>query len=268
MNCVICGKKLAVFASVKGLTILKCPRCGFGQTKGLSSHTHEYHRDETYIEEERLFKNIFEKRVSKIIKIKKVGSALEVGCSTGLMLSLLKAKGWQVKGIEVSKKAAEIARERGIEIDVKDFFKFGNSEKFDLIIFNHTLEHLENPTKAVEKARSLLKSKGLLYIDLPNFGGSSAKLQKGKWPLLLPEEHLWHFTLESLSLLLKKFNMKVVFTERASGIWDYKRPIRGTLNSLLHFKKRFFKEFITSLPTLLITKKGQGSDLMVISKKV
>lgn len=251
----------------KGVEIFRCKNCGFGETKGIDIQPGAYHRDEVYIEEEELFRNIFQKRVRIINKLIKPGKVLEVGCSTGLFLYLLKEKGWQTTGIEISKLSAEAARRRGMEIIAQKFEKVDFSEKFDLIIFNHTLEHLEDPIGILRKVKRLLLPKGYLYIDLPNFGGFSAKLFRTKWSLLLPEEHLWHFTEKALKLLLKDLEFKIIYTNKSSGIWDYNNPHKGLYKSITGFKKRFFKEIFTAVPSLILSRMGKGSDLMVIARK-
>lgn len=266
--CPVCKKSASFFCLSKNHVIYKCTFCHFGFTENLIAQKDSYYRDQTYIEEEKLFKNIFLKRVNIISKkIKIPGNVLEVGCSTGLMLSLFKDRGWQVKGVEISKEAAEIATERGIEVITQPFEKLELKEKYDLIIFNHTLEHLENFELVIKKVNMLLKPKGFLYIDLPNFDSLSAKVLKGKWPLLLPDEHLWHFTQKALTILLSKFDFKVVYINKSSGIWDYNNPLFGLWNSLTSFKKRFFTELFTAKGSFIVSKLGVGTDLMIIARK-
>lgn len=266
--CLICQTKLVKFGKAAGHQIFKCPNCGFGQTDKLVSQKDSYHRDDTYIKEESLFENIFLKRIKIISRLKKTGKALEIGCSTGLMLSILKNKGWNVSGVEISPKAAQVARSRGLNVKALSFEDINLNEKFDLVIFNHTLEHLENPQENIKKAWSLLNKKGLLYIDVPNFGGLSAGLAKTNWSLLLPDEHLWHFTLHSLEILLKNSGFKIIFTDKSSGIWDLGDPILEIFRSLVHLKKRLFEEVITAVPSWIVSKLGLGSDLMVIAQKL
>lgn len=249
------------------MEIYKCPHCGLGVTTGVRAQLKDYHRDDTYIEEENLFRNIFLKRINILNNFKKAGRVLEIGCSTGLMLFLLQKKGWQVKGVEISPKAAEAAKKRGIEVMIEDFSKLEFKEKFDVVILNHTLEHLENPAEVIKKINNMLLPGGLLYIDVPNFGGLSANLLGKNWPLLLPNEHLWHFTEKSLRIVLKNLGFKIIFTEKASGVWDYDNPLWGIFLSLTTFKKRFFGEVLTAIPSWIVTKLGMGSDLMVIAKK-
>lgn len=266
--CFICNHPLISIGKIGRYAIFKCQFCGLGTTKNLSKQTGIYHRDESYIKEEKLFENIFMKRVNIILKFKNQGKVMEIGSSTGVMLSLLKKKGWEVIGVEVSEKAARVARKKGLRIIQMPFEEININEKFDLIIFNHTFEHLKNPKEILEKAHSMLAGNGLLYIDLPNFGGITATILGIRWPMLLPSEHLWHFTYKALKLLLTDLGFKIIFVERASGVWDYGNPWKGILVSLLKFKKRFFTESLTAIPSWVVSKVGMGSDLMIIAKKI
>ena len=103
------------------------------------------------------------------------------------------------------------------------------------------------------------------HRDIRSFHRDS--IQRGDWPLLLPAEHLWHFTEKALEILLKETKYKIIFTEKASGVWDFENPLKELFNSLFNFKKRFFSEIITALPSFIISKTGVGSDLMVIAIK-
>ena len=265
--CLICKNHAYFFCTKNGLRIYKCKHCGFGFTTQLKEQKGKYHRDETYIEEEDLFKNIFKKRIKIISKFQNSGKALEIGCSTGLMLSLLKDKGWDVLGIEISSTAAKVAKDRGIEVMTVPFEKANLNEKFDLIILNHTLEHLKDPLEVLKKAKSLLKPKGNIYLDFPNFESLGAKILKSNWPLLLPDEHLWHFSEKAVRLMFKSLDFKTIYIEKSSGIWDLDNPFKELLISLTKFKKRFFIEALTLIPSFIISKLKLGSDLLVIARK-
>ena len=267
MNCTICNGYLFKVGVVNKHKLFKCNDCGLGVTKGDNLQKGDYHRDNTYIAEEGLFRNIFKKRVDIILRFKKIGRILEIGCSTGLMLSILKKKGLQVKGIEISSDSATVAKSRGIDVLTIPFEEVVFKESYDVIILNHTLEHLEDPKKVVKKISKILNKGGILYIDLPNFGSLSAKLLGRRWQALLPDEHLWHFTEKSLSLLLKKFDFNIIYVEKASGIWDLSDPSGELFDSFISFKKRFFVEIVTAIPSLMLTKLNLGSDLMVVAIK-
>lgn len=266
-NCIICSSQTNLFAKKEDYIIYRCISCGLGYTDELKKQSGDYHRDETYILEEDLFKNIFTRRINEVTKLINSGKVLEIGCSAGLMLSLFKKKGFEVRGVELSRKSAQEAIKKGIDVKIGFFEKVNFTEKFDLIILNHTLEHMENPVEVLKKVKSILKPKGYVLIDLPNFGSPVAKILKGNWPLLLPDEHLWHFSQNSFEKLFKKLDFKILKISKASGIWDFANPYGELIQSGVNIKKRFIKNVLTAVPSLVMTKINKGSDLLVIARK-
>lgn len=270
ISCLSCDIKMVLFFHDKNYRIFKCPKCGLGITEGIKNQEENYYRDEDYIKNQGQFENIYLKRVDLVNKfVRKQGKILEIGSSTGLMLKLFEKKGWDILGIEISKRAGEFARKQGIATLITSFEMVNLPKKsFEAIVLNHTLEHLKKYDGVLEKINDLLVSEGIILIDVPNFGGLSAKILGRHWPYLLPFEHRWHFTFKSLLKILKKHNFKIVYAESASGIWDYKNPWLELWQSFTTFKKRFFINFLTMIPTYTISKFNQGSGLIIIAKKI
>lgn len=269
MKCVICQGPVKVFLKKEGFLIYRCGGCGLGITEGLQVKGDSYHRDEVYAGEREQFTNIFKRRTNLIKKYaKNPGKVLEIGSSTGTMLSVFKKEGWKVLGIEVSPKAADFAIKSGIPTVKSTFEKTSlPRESFDVVIINHTLEHLELPEDILEKVYGLLKMGGLILIDVPNFGSFSAGFLKGRWPYLLPQEHRWHFTFDALKQILSRSGFEVLESSMPSGIWDYGNPLLELWQSFRGGKKRFFKDFITAIPSLLLTLLGKGTSLTVLARK-
>lgn len=269
-SCVVCGTQTKFWGQVGEYQIFVCSTCGLGVTKNPNIQTDSYHRDEVYQQESSQFKNIFQRRVNLIESLNlKTGKVLEVGSSTGLFLSLLKAKGWDVTGVEISTEAAKYAQERGVPTIQDPIEKLNLPQaSFDLVIINHTLEHLQNPKNVLGKLNSLLKVGGVLLIDVPNFGSVSSKLWKTSWHALLPEEHIWHFTYTSLSKLLQPSGFKILLRTSPSGIWDYGNPLLEMFQSLIGMKKRFFVNMFTLIPNLIVTKLKSGSGLTILAQKI
>ncbi len=269
--CIACESRLKPRGRVGNLLILQCPKCGLGVTSGSQTHGQysAYHRDEVYIAAKEQFQNIFERRVKILQKFKDSGSVLEVGSSTGLLLSLLKRNGWRVQGIEPSKTAIQAALLRGVPT-LNTTFEEAKIEpqSFDAVIFNHVFEHIPDPLGTLQKARRILKKVGLILIDVPNFGSLSAKVYGVNWGYTAPKEHLWHFTKDSLFLLLKKEDFTPIYWEARSGVWDYGNPIAEIWQSLSSKKKRFFKDILTLIPTFIITKLKMGTSLTVVAQKI
>lgn len=227
-----------------------------------------YHRDEIYIANESLFSNIFRYTLNKVLKYKSSGSVLEIGSSTGLLLKLFLEKGWDVVGIEPSIKSAEYAVQRGIQTYNEIFEKVDIKKRFDVIILNHVLEHLEEPRIVLKKIRGLLREDGILVLNVPNAGSLTSKLYKDNWKYRLPEEHRWQFTLESLQKLLNEQNYTILEWEARSGIWEFADPYQELYDSFIKLKKRFIQNLITAIPAWFITKIKMGTGLSVIARKM
>ena len=99
------------------------------------------------------------------------GKVLDVGCGAGShSLYLQKEKNLEVTAIDISEKAVEACRLRGISDVLKiDILEFNSIEKFDtiLLLMNGTgiFGKLEHVSKYLEKLKSLLAENGQILID-------------------------------------------------------------------------------------------------------
>jgi SAM-dependent methyltransferase len=221
-----------------------------------------YHRDEDYKKNESLFENIFLKRINLISKFVKKGKMLEVGSATGVMLKLFAKDGWDVLGVEPSGSYKE-ARKKGLRVLNTKFEDAKLPQNyFDLIVLNHTLEHMDNPKKVLEKIKLVLKDKGVVFIDVPNFGSLSSKLLGKRWPYLLPLEHKSQFTKESLGKLIKESGFCILHWESRSGIFEYANPLKEL------GRKRFLTDILTGPYALVATALGMGDSMSFIARKI
>lgn len=220
-----------------------------------------YHRDKTYIENESLFRNIFKTRFYLTQKfVSNPKTVLDIGCSNGVFLDLYKES--ETWGVEPSLNA-KIAAAKDHKI-LKTTFEKAELPKnyFDLVIMNHTLEHMDNPLGVLKKAFSLLKKEGVLFIDVPNAGGLGAKILGKYWPYRLPDEHKHQFTKESLSRLFRKSGFKILTFKSRSGIFEYANPF-------LELKRpRFLFDVLTSPYALIATLLNAGDSMSLIGKKI
>ncbi|KKU10549.1 MAG: Methyltransferase type 11 [Candidatus Woesebacteria bacterium GW2011_GWB1_45_5] len=221
-----------------------------------------YHRDRDYLKNESMFRNIFRKRLNLLkshLSGIRQGRVLDIGCSNGVFLDLF--KGWETWGVEPSG-SGETAKKKGHKI-IKNYFEKADLPKnyFDLVIMNHTLEHLDNLVEVLRKARSLLKKGGIILIDVPNAGGIGAKLLGKNWPYLLPEEHKHQFTKESLLEVLKDSGFKILDFSSRSGIFEYANP-------LLELPRKRFLLDLAAIPySAIATLLNMGDSMSIIGKK-
>jgi len=141
----------------------------------------------------------------------KDGKILEVGCSYGYYLYQLKSLGWNVKGIELSKEAAEFAKkDLNLDVECKGIEDFESETLFDIIYLNMVLEHVPSPKIIIKKIYNLLKEKGLLILSVPDFSGIEVRIyKKYAYGLQLPF-HLYHFTPQTIKRYLKESHFQKI----------------------------------------------------------
>lgn len=100
---------------------------------------------------------------------------LDVGCGAGKNLFKIDSKyeDCELYGIDISETMVRIAKQNSTDaknhivfVNV-DFLEFNSEEKYDVIIFNYVLHHMEKPQLAIEKAYNLLKNSGLIMLTVP-----------------------------------------------------------------------------------------------------
>jgi len=221
-----------------------------------------YHRDSDYVKYSSTFRNIFLTRFALIYKFVKSGRVLEIGSSTGIFLEIFKEKGFEVFGVESSRSAVE-AKKKGIKV-YRDYFEKLNLPRnyFDLVLLNHTLEHMDDPVLVLKKVNTLLKKGGILFVDVPNAGSLSAKIMGDSWPFRLPSEHKWQFTKQSILKLFSKTGFKVLLWQSRSGIFEYANPFQ-------ELKRKSFIYDIVTFPLALVSKVlNMGDSMTVIARKL
>ena len=109
---------------------------------------------------------------------------------------------------------------------------------FDLVLFNQSLEHLDDVSKALEDAMRVLKSKGRLIIQVPYFRSVDA---------FADTTHRHFFTSGSLELI---GILKLEF--RTLGFWYgwphiSKNPLRQLFKNFIHQHPNFYDKYLSIL---------------------
>jgi SAM-dependent methyltransferase len=145
------------------------------------------------------------------------GRLLDVGCGTGDLAAVFARRGWSAAGIEPSAAAARHARAIGVEAVAGTLADAPwEDSEFDAILFNHSLEHIDEPVQALAEATRLLRPGGLLAIAVPNFGSWHRHLFGSAWFQLDLPRHLQHFDRDSLSALVEAAGLRPVEISAAS----------------------------------------------------
>jgi len=187
----------------------------------------------------RILRNIYYKIVLPYPYLDRLkpGTILDVGCATGATnypfgengsLRQLKEAGWDAHGVELDERAAEIGRSYGIKIHVGRLTDFVADHRFDVIRFNHVLEHSVSPSQDLAAAAALLAEGGRVIISGPNIASAAFYLFQKYWSGLDLPRHFYHYTPETLLELCKKQGLRM-HSEHHDG-----RPM-DLIHSLRHF---------------------------------
>jgi len=102
---------------------------------------------------------------------------------------------------------------------------------FDLILFNHSFEHIPDQLETLMAVQKLLDDKGTCIIRMPTVSSYAYEHYGSNWVQLDPPRHLFIHSIYSLKLLLEKTNLKlvnVVYDSNNSQFWgseQYQRDI-------------------------------------------
>ena len=202
------------FKDYEGIIIGKCKKCKVLKTLSSTTIPTQSHID-IYKDQEQEYQKLFKPLIEVIKKNKSRANVLDVGCSNGILLQMLEKQKYKVWGIEPNKNAFKEAQKHlGKHIfmgTTKDFFK-NKHYKYDVIIYNHVMEHVEDINREFLYIKRLLAPDGLLVIGVPNTNNFIFLLRKKFWESLLPLEHRWHFSDTYLVEYIKKNNFKILQT--------------------------------------------------------
>jgi 2-polyprenyl-3-methyl-5-hydroxy-6-metoxy-1,4-benzoquinol methylase len=150
------------------------------------------------------------------------GNLLDVGCSHGAFVALSALAGFKSLGLELSPWVVEYGQ-RTFKVPILQ----GPIENqgfepasFDVITLFDVLEHLQDPRRTIQECARVLPAKSVLIIQTPRFpaGRTFEQLQGAGDPFLrmmLPDEHLFLFSEQSVSRLLEEVGLKHIQFESA-----------------------------------------------------
>jgi 2-polyprenyl-3-methyl-5-hydroxy-6-metoxy-1,4-benzoquinol methylase len=209
----------------ESFTICKCHKCSFLFTNPRpdSDSIMRYYDSEDYIshqDKSNTFINLLYKAVriytlrTKIRWIKEYSQAdfpriLDYGCGTGYLLRQAAKEGWTPLGLEPNLLAREKAKEFGLSV-FENIEDIEGEEKFDVITLFHVLEHVHSLRSTFGKIKKLLKTKGTLFLALPNHASYDATHYEDNWAGWDVPRHLYHFTPLTLQKFAEEMDMKII----------------------------------------------------------
>lgn len=269
MKCNICdSERLRNYLNHKDINLLQCQQCKIIFIDKIPSDEiiRNYYQDEFYDKKKsERFKKLFEItlgmlryiRVSAIQRFcKRPGKMVDVGFSRGVTMRILKSKGWQTFGTQVSLSSYEHAKKNGLNVFLGDVASAEiSSHSIDLVTFWHVLEHLKYPDQYLKGTNRILKNNGRLIIEIPNIGSPIAKLFKEKWFALDLPRHIYHFSPYSLDFILRKNGFLVVkktYFSLEQSIFSLLQSILNLFNSKNNLLFDSMKKKLNNLDFFLV----------------
>lgn len=233
-NCPACGgEALKSILTAKDYTvsnesfaIVECETCTLRFTQDVpdSNAIGPYYKSENYISHSNTSKgfinSLYQSIRKKTLKQKrkliekttglKIGMLLDVGSGTGAFASEMKQAGWQVTGLEPDEDARKVALQiNDVELNNINQFYDLPENNFDAITMWHVLEHVHDLQDYIAKLKSLLKENGKLFIAVPNYTSKDAAIYNEFWAAYDVPRHLYHFSPQSMKMLIEKHGMKI-----------------------------------------------------------
>jgi 2-polyprenyl-3-methyl-5-hydroxy-6-metoxy-1,4-benzoquinol methylase len=235
--CIACGRSTGFRPTFAGLD--RCNECGFithrtsDRFDASALYGAQYFRGEEYpdyLGQERALRRSMQRHLSQMSKYGKLdGALLEVGCAYGFFLDEARARFKKVVGVDVAKDAIEHASGTlGLDARQGDLLQLDLADRFEVICLWDTVEHLPRPDATLERARSLLSERGLLFLTTGDVTSLNARLRGARWRQIHPPTHLHYFSRATIARLLKRVGLEVVGIETAA----YYHTLFNVLGSL------------------------------------
>ena len=212
-------------------------------------------------------------------KFKTSGKFLDVGCSYGIGVKAAQDAGYDAYGIEPTKHAAIYAKKHLHERIIQSTLEKAKlrSDSFDIVTLYDVLEHIPNIKGFLKEIHRILKPGGLLAVQSPNIESFAARTLKTNWNWLLVPNHLWHFSSQSLSNVLKNSGFSVVLTTTEDNIYDFASNLKSNIHFPLLSSGVVFKGLrqilyictygFIALGTVMWHRIGKGGSLRIYSQK-
>lgn len=177
---------------------------------------------------------------------------LEVGCSNGMMLSQWGDK-WDKFGVEPSEASARLAHKRGVKVLSSNIFDI-TSGTWDCIVSVDTIEHMNNPLKFFEHAKSLLSPGGIILTLTGNISHFLAKYAEPRYWYASFPEHISFLSPFCMQYIAQTLNGRVLLME------NYRWGTPGRIDCMEWLiQSTKFCIFSTYLATTRLSKDGLRS---------
>jgi 2-polyprenyl-3-methyl-5-hydroxy-6-metoxy-1,4-benzoquinol methylase len=140
------------------------------------------------------------------------GPVLDVGCGGGLFLGMLRQRGFQVLGLDISSEAARLAwNQQSVPALAGDLAASPIAPgSCAAVTMFHVLEHVPKPQHYMEEAHRLLRPNGRLIVQVPNAACWQFALLGRAWNGVDAPRHLHLFRGADLEKMVERSGFEIV----------------------------------------------------------
>ncbi len=150
--------------------------------------------------------------------VTKKSMILDVGCGTGALLARIREDGfYNASGIDPFIKK-DIRYDNGLEVRKGRLEQVAGEELFDLIMMNHSLEHIPDQFSVFANLARLISRDGTALLRVPVASSYAWEEYGTDWVHLDSPRNLYLHTEQSIGLLAKGAGLKVAHVEYDS--WE------------------------------------------------
>lgn len=283
-TCLLCQgtEFLSVKQTLGGKCIGRCTQCGFVQIcPGVTTreyaafYTDDWNHFTPYLSQIQAHRRYFQRVLQFLIRNAKrpVRSLLDIGCALGVLLEEADKLGISSKGVDISAAAVSYAKKQHLSVHHDTCVSWekrgGHAKQYDVITALEVIEHEKNPLTMLQSMFRMLRPGGTAVLTTPNFNTLFRTLMGNNWVGYQHMEHLWFFTPETLTRLLKQAGFSDIRVRQdffrpysVSFMWerlgDYVPMLRFVTNVL----SRITKGIAVNIPfnpwgDMLVTAKSQ-----------
>ncbi|MCM8767772.1 MAG: class I SAM-dependent methyltransferase [Candidatus Omnitrophica bacterium] len=220
VKCNFCDGKTLLKVKIKFWKIYQCKNCKISFLYPIPEKIEQIYNQKyferwylpTYQQRKKYLEKIF-LRIEPYISQK--GKVLDIGCGIGILLELMREKGFEVIGQDISQFSIESCKKKGFKV-YSSINNINSENQFDIITMIDVIAHLKEPSNYLQKCKKLLKPNGFLIIKTPlhsNFFFFITKIfsfiEKSKSILHIPAQ-IYHFDKNSFFKISKLFDLKLV----------------------------------------------------------
>ncbi len=177
--------------------------------------------------------------VIKGVNINFNSKILDVGSGDGEKLNILASAGFNnLTGIDPFIKQ-DVFYDNNVKIYKKEISEI--KEKFDMVMLNHSFEHMDKPEQRLKEIKKLLKSSSTLIIRIPVADSYAWNNYGTNWVNLDAPRHFYLYTYQSIKILADKTDFEIQNVTYDSDECQFWVSEQYTKNIPMHDEHSYYK---------------------------